>query len=139
MASVPCTHAVYHSRVEITRLSGLTAGEFRGLHVGLSDGASAVNTDGVLLARWDDEVARFEQRRERRHSRRQVVRMRRGLRPSLRGALVLVATVATEMVGMMAVATGEVVATATREVAFQRRVIIQCRQSEGVRGRQRWR
>ena len=79
--------------------------------MGLSDGASAVNTDGMLLAHWDDEVARFEQRQEHRHLCRQVVRMCCGLHLSLCGALVLVAIVATEMVGMMAA--GEAAATVT--------------------------
>ena len=79
------------------------------------DGADAVRACGVLLARRDDEAGRFEQERKRGHSRRQVVAVHRGLCPSLRGALVLVATVATTMMAM------EIKAAATREVALPRR------------------
>jgi len=109
-----------------------SVGEFRGSRVGLNDGVGAVRACGVLPARQDHKAARFEQKQEHRHSRGQVVVVHRGLRPSLRGALVLVATVATAMMAMMAMA------TATREVAWQRRGgDMRCRQSEGVRGRQR--
>jgi len=72
----------------------------------LNEGADAVCACGVLLVRRDDEVAR--------HSREQVIIVHRGQHPSLRGALVLVATVVT----MMVMAT---MAMATREVAFPRR------------------
>ena len=107
----------------MTRLSGFRVGEFRGSRVGPNDGVGAVRACGVLLARQDDEAARFEQMRELRHPRGQDVGVRRGMRPSLRGALVLAATAAA----------------ATREVVSQRRGDIRYRQSEGVRGRQRWR
>ena len=52
------------------------------------------------------------------NSRGQVVAVRRVLRPSLRGALVLVATVATTMMAMEITAAA---AAATREVALPRR------------------
>lgn len=39
----------------------------------LDDGVDAVRACGVLLARRDDEAARFEQERERGHERGQVV------------------------------------------------------------------
>ena len=71
---------------------------------------------GVLLARRDEEAARVEQVRERGYSRNQDVAVRHGLHPSLRGALMLVATVAA---GVMAMATTP--AAATREVALLRR------------------
>jgi len=79
--------------------------KFRGLHVVPDDGTNAVCACGVLLACRDDEAARFEQVRERRHSREQIVVVHRGLRPSLRGALVLLATVAMAMMAAAATAT----------------------------------
>jgi len=95
-----------------------STGKFRGPHVDPNDGADAVHVCGVLLACRDDEAGQFEQERKRRHSRGQVVVVRRGLRPSLRGALVLVATVATTMMVMMAI---EIKAAAMQEVALPRR------------------
>ena len=60
---------------------------------------------GVRLARRDDKAVRFEQGWEHRDLCGQVIIATRGLRLSLRGALVLVATVATAMMVMMAMAT----------------------------------
>jgi len=97
-----------------------STGKFRGPHVDPDDGADAVRACGVLLARRDDEAGRFEQERKRGHSHGQVVAVRRGLRPSLRGALVLVATVATTTMAMMAMEIKAAAAAATREVALPR-------------------
>lgn len=72
--------------------------EFHGAHVVLDDGAGAVRACGVLLARRDGEAARFEQARE------QVVVVHRGLRPSLHGALVLLAAVVVAMVAAVVTA-----------------------------------
>jgi len=80
------------------------------------DGGDAVRAWGVLLACCDDEAARFKQEQEHGHSRGKVVVVHRGLRPSLRCALVVVATVAAAMMAMATTA-----AAATREVALQRR------------------
>ena len=71
----PWRRAVSSSAAELG-----SAGEFRGLHVALDDGADAVCACGVLLARHDDEAARFERERERGHSRVQVVVVHSGLR-----------------------------------------------------------
>ena len=107
MASVLCARAAYCLHAEMTGLSGLNVGKFRGSRVSLNDGVGAVRAWGVLPAHQDDEVARFEQNRDRRHSCGQVVAVRRGLCSLLHGALVLVATVATAAM-----------ATAMREVAL---------------------
>ena len=88
--------------------------EFRGSHVVADNGSDAVRTWGVLLACCDGEAAQFKQERERGHSRGKVVVVHRGLRSSLRCALVVVATVAA---AMMAMAT---TAAATRGVTLQR-------------------
>ena len=64
-----------------------------------------------------DEAAQFKQEQEPGHSRGKVVVVHRGLRPSLRCALVVVATV---VAAMMAMATTAAAAT-TREVALRRR------------------
>ena len=115
--------------------------EFWGSHSVPNDGADAVCVCGELLASCDDESARFERERERGHlrgyshghlrghlrghshghsradkSRGQFAVVHRGLRPSLRGALVLVATVAATMMAMATTA-----AVVTREVALLRR------------------
>jgi len=91
--------------------------EFRGSYVVPDDGGDAVRAWGVLLACCDDEAARFKQELEHGHSRGKVVVVHRGLRPSLRCALVVV--VATVAGAMMAMAT--TAARATREVALWRR------------------
>jgi len=119
--------------------------KFRGSHIVPDDGANAMWVCGELLASCDDESAQFEQEREcghlhgyshghpRGHSHghpcghshghpqadrscRQFAVVRRGLRPSLRGALVLVAMVAATMMAMATTA-----AVVTREVALLRR------------------
>ena len=66
--------------------------KFHGVHVVLDDGAGAVRACRVLLACCNGEAARFEQARE------QVVVVHHGLRPSLYGALVLLAAVVVAMV-----------------------------------------
>ena len=108
--------------------------EFRGLHIVPDDGADAACVCGELLTSCDGESVWFEQERERRHagirvgirmgiradiradrSRQQIAVVRPGLCPSLRGALVLVATVAAAMAAMATTA-----AVVTREVASLR-------------------
>jgi len=62
--------------------------------------------------------------------------VRRGLCPSLRGALVLVATVAMAMMAMMAMVIMPAAATATREVALPRQgdaIAMAMRDGDGVR------
>lgn len=81
----------------------------------LDDGVDAVRACGVLLVHRDDEAAQFKQERERGNSRRQVVVVYCGLRPLLRGALVLVATVTMAKMGKATTA------AATREVVLPRR------------------
>jgi len=66
--------------------------KFYGMHVVLDNGTGAVHTCGVLLAHHDGEAIQFEQVRQ------QVMVVDRGLRPSLHGALVLLAAVVVVMV-----------------------------------------
>ena len=100
--------------------------------MGSNDGIGAMHACGVLLACQDDKAAQFEQMQELRHLRGQDVGVRRGMRLSLRGALVLAATAVAAMRAMTRAA------AATQEVVSQRHSDIRYRQSEGVRGRQRW-
>ena len=109
--------------------------KFRGSHIVPDDSADAVCVCGELLTSCDGESVWFEQERERGHagiragirmgiradictdrSCGQVAVVRPGLRPSLCGALVLVATVAAMMTAMATTA-----AVVMQEVASLRR------------------
>jgi len=109
--------------------------KFRGLHIVPDDGTDAACVCRELLASCDGKSVRFEQEQERRRagirmgicmgirvdiradrSRQQIAVVRPGLCPLLRGALVLVATVAAAMAAMATTA-----AVVTREVTSLRR------------------
>ena len=80
---------------------------------GPNDGVGAVRACSVLPARRDDETAQFEQKRQRSHSRRQVVMVRHGMGCVCRFVVpwcwwATVATATTATMAAMAMARGHI-------------------------------
>jgi len=102
-----------------------SVGKFWGSHVVPNDGADAVCMCSLLLASCDDKAAWFKQNQEHRLLCKQVAQAGRSIASwvasSLHGALALVATVATLMMAVMAMAITPAAVAVMQEVALLKR------------------